>query len=114
MTPDKGRDQVAFPRELQESAIAARKDSAAPPERWMCVVTRREIIAQAVGKIVHVRSVSLTYLHSGLPTINMVEFDRTHLEQRRAFLINERFYSICSLYSPMCILYLSGLDVNIP
>jgi hypothetical protein len=67
--PDKVRDQAAFPRELQESAIGARKDSATLPERWMCVVMRRGIIAQ--GKIMHVQRVSLTYMHSGLPTVKI-------------------------------------------
>jgi len=53
MMANRDRGQVAFPRELQERAIAAR-DLEEIPERWMHVVIRRQNITRAVGKIVYV------------------------------------------------------------
>jgi len=64
------RGQVPFPRELQERATAAGRDPAGLPERWMCVVVRRETITPAVGKIVHVRRVCLAFTYSWVPNSN--------------------------------------------
>jgi hypothetical protein len=44
-----------FPKELQEKvAEIKRRDSEGTPERWMCVVVRREKITCAVGRLVQV------------------------------------------------------------
>ncbi|KIK02458.1 hypothetical protein K443DRAFT_6095 [Laccaria amethystina LaAM-08-1] len=48
---DRFADPQPFPEEL--AARAARYD-AETPERWMCIVVRREKINHAVGRIVHV------------------------------------------------------------
>lgn len=57
MVPVEEIEHDSFPAELRNLAIAARK-GAELPERWMCVVVRREIMTKAVGRIVHVQEVS--------------------------------------------------------
>jgi hypothetical protein len=54
-------EEVSFPAELQDFAIAARKEEELP-ERWMCIVVRREVMTKAMGKIVHRHRVSQNQL----------------------------------------------------
>lgn len=56
MAPMKEIEHSSFPAELRDVAAAARKE-AESPERWMCVVVRREVMRRAVGRIVHVQQV---------------------------------------------------------
>ncbi|RDB24878.1 hypothetical protein Hypma_007431 [Hypsizygus marmoreus] len=52
------REAAPFPHELQSRAAAAKQGK--EPERWMRLVTRREVLKHAVGRIVHVQRVSGT------------------------------------------------------
>lgn len=61
-----GADRFAGPQPFSKelAARAARHDTEIP-ERWMCIVARREKINYAVGRIVHVGRVSTSRLFRG-------------------------------------------------
>jgi hypothetical protein len=63
-------EQVSFPQGPQEHATGVKNMEVALPERWICVVIRRETIRQAVGKMVHIQHVCLALFHFA-PTATM-------------------------------------------
>ncbi|KAF9462377.1 hypothetical protein BDZ94DRAFT_1261223 [Collybia nuda] len=60
MAPTEEVGPNTFPAELQKLAIATRRE-AETPERWMCIVVRREVITKAVGRVVCIQRVGFVF-----------------------------------------------------
>ncbi|KAF8161454.1 hypothetical protein B0H34DRAFT_796245 [Crassisporium funariophilum] len=73
MTGMPEEENMPFPIELQQQISAMKAETT--PERWMCVVIRREKVNYAVGRLVDINNVTMassSYFN--------VDTDRVHLQ----------------------------------